>query len=128
MAIEDAAVIGNLFSRIASKNQISHLLHAYQDIRYSRAVVTQLESQNNQTLFHLPDGPQQRARDASMRISMEYALKEARGELTLNDNVGNTNMWADRVKSDEQFSYDADEAVNRWWRQNGNLIVVSSKL
>ena len=34
MAVEDAAVLGDLFSRVSSVKQIPVLLRAYEDLRY----------------------------------------------------------------------------------------------
>lgn len=34
MAVEDAAVLGDLFSRVSSIKQIPALLRAYEDLRY----------------------------------------------------------------------------------------------
>ncbi|TDL23537.1 FAD/NAD(P)-binding domain-containing protein [Rickenella mellea] len=38
-------------------------------------------------------------------------------------NEGNANQWADERKNVEQFSYDADEAAERWWAQEGEVLV-----
>ena len=35
MAMEDAAVLGDLFSRVSSLKQVPALLQAYQDLRYA---------------------------------------------------------------------------------------------
>jgi hypothetical protein len=32
---------------------------------------------------------------------------------------GNANQWADKRKNMEQFSYDADEIAERWWKEEG---------
>ncbi|KAF8421749.1 hypothetical protein L210DRAFT_3672418 [Boletus edulis BED1] len=58
MAVEDAAVLGNLFSRLSSPAQIAPLLRAYESIRYDCATATQASSRLNQHIFHLPDGPE----------------------------------------------------------------------
>ncbi|KDQ50681.1 hypothetical protein JAAARDRAFT_41875 [Jaapia argillacea MUCL 33604] len=70
MAIEDAAVLGNLFSKLESREQIKPLLEAYQELRLERTGNTQASSRLNQHIFHLPDGPEQRHRDAEMRKAM----------------------------------------------------------
>lgn len=33
--------------------------------------------------------------------------------------AGNSNQWADRRKNMEQFGYDADREVERWWVEKG---------
>ncbi|KAJ7206104.1 FAD/NAD-P-binding domain-containing protein [Mycena pura] len=121
MATEDAAVLGNLFSRISHKNQIPQLLEAYEEIRMQRTRFTQEASWANREIFHLPDGAAQEARDNTMRLAMCETLDGGQMGNNLNGHRGNANMWADREKNFEQFSYDPDEAVNRWWRGKNSL-------
>ncbi|KAF7342099.1 FAD/NAD-P-binding domain-containing protein [Mycena venus] len=128
MAIEDAAVLGVLFSHITSRRQIRPLLQAYQDLRYPRTTDTQLAARANQKIFHLPDGPEQEARDISMREGMEDSLREERGEPSLLDSAGNANVWADRPKNRIQFLYDAELEAERWWRTSGNRWSVGETL
>jgi len=116
MAVEDAAVLGNLLSRISSPNELTPLLRAYQSIRHGRASATQMDSRVNQHIFHLPDGPQQEARDASMRAAMEEARKEARAD-DADGCVGSANLWGDRARNMQAFDYDADKAVEEWWKK-----------
>ncbi|KAJ7507392.1 FAD/NAD-P-binding domain-containing protein [Mycena galericulata] len=84
-------------------------------IRYPRTTETQLASRANQKIFHLPDGPEQQARDRSMQKGMEDSLREERGEPSLDGSAGNANIWADRTKNRNQFCYDAEEEAERWW-------------
>ncbi|KAF8901859.1 hypothetical protein CPB84DRAFT_1776847 [Gymnopilus junonius] len=129
MAIEDAAVLGNLLSRITNRGQLGLLLLAYQSIRYPRATTAQAESRMNQRTFHLPDGPEQKKRDDSMRQAKEAALKEANGEFVGDNHVGNENLWADKERNERTFSHDVDVEVARWWSEHGQDIVNSgSKL
>ena len=101
------------------------LLQAYQDLRLARTAETQASSRLNQKIFHLPDGPEQEARDASMRAAMEAELamleRERRGEDgSLQDALeGNPNQWADRRKNEAQFGYDAEAEADRWWAEHG---------
>ncbi|KAF8209749.1 hypothetical protein K438DRAFT_195741 [Mycena galopus ATCC 62051] len=115
MAVEDAAVLGFLLGRLSHRMQLANLLRAYQDIRYKRTRETQLAAFANHHIFHLEDGPAQRARDSSMRTAMEAALA-----LDSGDADGNANVWADRKKSQWQFSYDAEAEAERWWAENGS--------
>ncbi|KAJ6608073.1 hypothetical protein B0H10DRAFT_1816654 [Mycena sp. CBHHK59/15] len=116
MAIEDASVLGNIFSRISYKDQIPVFLEAYEKIRIVRTTSTQAASWSNQRIFHLPDGAEQQARDNSMRAAMFELFSGGN-----NEHQGNANMWAEKEKNFEQFSYDADEAVNQWWRTEGAI-------
>ncbi|KAJ7094215.1 hypothetical protein C8R44DRAFT_952015 [Mycena epipterygia] len=113
MAVEDAAVLGTLLSRIPHRDELGVLLRAYQEIRYARTKETQLAARANHDIFHLPDGPAQRARDDSMRTAMAEALARERGEAS-GDAEGSANVWADRKKSQKQFGYDAEADAQRW--------------
>ncbi|CCO31530.1 3-hydroxybenzoate 6-hydroxylase [Rhizoctonia solani AG-1 IB] len=108
MAIEDGSVLGNLFSHLTDASQIPYFLRAYETLRLSRTANTQAQSRLNQKIFHYEDGPEQEARDASMRAAM-------RGQTE-----GSANQWADKAKSKTQFSYDADAAAEEWWREVGS--------
>lgn len=129
MAIEDAAVLGNLLSRISHISQLGPLLKAYQDLRLPRTAAVQESSRLNQHIFHLPDGPEQRERDESMRVAMALELAGKTAELR-RQSVGNQNQWADKTKSDILFGYDADAEVDRWWASHGRelQVVLRSKL
>ncbi|TBU42614.1 FAD/NAD(P)-binding domain-containing protein [Dichomitus squalens] len=122
MAIEDAAVLGNLLSRLEHPSQLSALLQAYQDLRLPRTAETQNQSRLNQKIFHLPDGPEQERRDADMRKATEIELRRLReGAAKPADALeGSANQWADEKKSMAQFAYDADEAAEAWYREGGD--------
>ena len=121
MAVEDAAVLGNIFSRLSHKDQIAPFLRAYQDLRLPRTAATQASSRLNQHIFHLPDGPAQEERDDNMRAAMEAEFRMLRGESVdvAKAGDGSHNQWADRRKNQEQFDYDADAEVERWWCEVG---------
>ncbi|KAI0631870.1 FAD/NAD-P-binding domain-containing protein [Trametes polyzona] len=124
MAIEDGAVLGNLLSRLQDPSQLGPLIQAYQDLRLPRTAETQRQSRLNQHIFHLPDGPEQEARDAAMRQAMEAELRKMQGGRSSEDALeGSPNQWADPKKNAAQFMYDADAAVERWWRTVGERTV-----
>jgi len=114
MAVEDAACLGSLLSHLTSPQQIPFFLHAYQSLRHARCTDTQAQARLNQKIFHLPDGPEQQARDEDMRQAMEAELS---GRLF--EAEGSQNQWADKKKSKAQFSYDAEGEAERWWREEG---------
>ncbi|KAF7342747.1 FAD/NAD-binding domain-containing protein [Mycena sanguinolenta] len=116
MAVEDAAVLGSLLGHLSHRTQLPALLRAYQDIRYERTRETQLAGYANHHIFHLVDGPAQQVRDESMRMAMKAAL--ARSVASVDDTEGNANVWADRKKSQRQFSYDAEAEAEKWWGEN----------
>ena len=64
----------------------------------------------NQKIFHLPDGPDQRARDDGGRIGGAEG-KRIPGR--------NPNQWVDRTKSQIRFEYDAYGEVEQWWTSGG---------
>ncbi|KAH8110407.1 FAD/NAD-P-binding domain-containing protein [Phellopilus nigrolimitatus] len=143
MALEDAAVLGSLLSHLGVSSpsttegdgdgnapsrawpaQLAALLRAYERLRHARTAATQASSRLNQHVFHLPDGPAQRARDTEMRAAMrdELARHTPHGAGAAADgptHAGNANQWADKSKNVEQFSYDADAAADRWWAEEG---------
>ncbi|CAE6429983.1 unnamed protein product [Rhizoctonia solani] len=126
MAIEDAVVLGGLLSGIHKLDDLPRLLRAYQDLRFPRTAESQKSARLNQFIFHLPDGPEQLARDADMRQAMEWeqawlCREKDKNKPALNEGrtwAGNMNQWADQTKNKVQFGYDAFAAVEGWWRQN----------
>lgn len=112
MAIEDAGVLGRLFSHLSHRSQIAPLLEAYESLRLPRTAATQASSRLNQHIFHLPDGPDQEARDEAMRSAMNVELGISDAS---NVHNGNPNQWADKEKNKIQFGYDADEVAENWW-------------
>ncbi|KAG5732077.1 3-hydroxybenzoate 6-hydroxylase 1 [Termitomyces sp. T112] len=132
MAIEDAAVLGNLFTHLASHAQIPTLLRAYQKMRHPRASVTQLASRMNQSVFHLPDGPAQDERDREMKDAMQAELVRVqlrrRGMGSEEEGKGNKNVWADREKVKALYEYDPDVEVEMWRRSEDARVVQMAKL
>lgn len=120
MAIEDAAVLGNLFSRVSSRVEIKPLLEAYQSLRLPRTAATQTSSTLNQKIFHLSDGNEQRARDMAMRQAMEADSRQEGGVICGHN--GNPNQWADKSRNIIQFGYDAEAVAEEWWHYEGELM------
>ena len=94
MTIEDAAVLGNLLSRISDISQLGPLLNAYQDLRLDRTASIQTGSRVNHRTFHLPDGEEQRRRDEEIK------------KMT-------------KADDDRLLGYDADAEVDKWWASHG---------
>jgi len=67
-AIEDAAVLATCLAD-ADRRDLPGALTRYETIRRGRATRVQQMSRANGERFHLPDGPDQLARDAAMRSS-----------------------------------------------------------
>ncbi|TFY79624.1 hypothetical protein EWM64_g4393 [Hericium alpestre] len=66
--VEDAAVLGSLFSRLRQQDQIEPLLYAYQDLRQYRADVLFSFDKLNRTVSQLPPGPERDERDQRLRM------------------------------------------------------------
>ena len=74
-AIEDGAVLAACLAGIG-RSGIPEALRRYESVRLPRASRVQTASMENKTRFHLPDGPQQRARDAQLGdASADWFLK-----------------------------------------------------
>lgn len=129
MAIEDGAVLGNLLSRISHLSQLKPLLEAYQDLRLCRTSVAQESSRLNRNTYNLPDGPEQRERDESMRRAMALQLSGSL-EVFQRDSVADVKNSAEGKNSDAMFTYDADAEVDKWWESHGSEleVLVESKL
>ena len=118
MAIEDGAVLGNLLSRISHVSQLGPLLKAYQDLRLPRTAETQASSRRNQRTYHLPDGPEQRKRDETMKKAMALQLSGNSEELR-RESTGSQNQPEGKAENDILFGYDADFEVDKWWIAHG---------
>lgn len=128
MAIEDAAVLSNLLSRITCKSQLPEILKAYQELRHKRATANQLGSRFAQKLYHLSDGPDQEARDASMKSAMVAGGKIARGLTMSEDDPGMKILNAEREKGKFAYGYDADADVESWVGKHwGNITTFAGK-
>ncbi|KAI0121709.1 FAD binding domain-containing protein [Xylariales sp. AK1849] len=62
-AIEDGAVLGQLLGHINSKDQLPKALQMYQKLRKTRGDAIVKETFKQRRDFHMPDGPEQEARD-----------------------------------------------------------------
>ncbi|KAK7060866.1 hypothetical protein VNI00_000599 [Paramarasmius palmivorus] len=106
LAVEDAAVIGNLFSRLTDHSQIKPLLKAYEAIRRPRASATWLDTMERQGWLHHADGPEQEARDANIKnLGIQKHRREHEATIP--------------IRCSNAYGYDADEVVDIWWKQNG---------
>jgi salicylate hydroxylase len=123
MAIEDGAVLGNLLSRISHLSQLKPLLEGYQDLRFRRTFVAQESSRLNRNTYNLPDGPEQRERDESMRRAMTLELSGSL-EVFQRDSVADLKNSTEGKNSDAMFSYDADTEADKWWEVHGGDLKV----
>ncbi|KAJ5316689.1 hypothetical protein N7508_001197 [Penicillium antarcticum] len=99
-AVEDAAALGILLSNITSRAEIPLALSAYERSRKQRAETVQQSGSENRITLHLPDGPEQVARDAQF-------LASANGE--------NPDKWSDRRTQEFLWGWDAEKAALATW-------------
>ncbi|KAI0346928.1 FAD/NAD(P)-binding domain-containing protein [Trametopsis cervina] len=101
MALEDAVVLGQLFSHLSTEEQIPRFLYAYEELRQGRTAEVKVRDVSNAVFLRMPPGPERDARDADLR--------HARGE------------WDDGALKTEfeglamLFGYDAYDAAEEWW-------------
>ncbi|THH15909.1 hypothetical protein EW146_g4651 [Bondarzewia mesenterica] len=100
----------------------ANVLTVIELVRLHRTSDAQEQSCLNRIIFHLPDGPEQRARDTAMRRAMEAESATAAESM-----AGNPNQWADPQKNEKQFSYDADGQVQEWWENTGRTLLEEAK-
>ncbi|KAF5361280.1 hypothetical protein D9758_010323 [Tetrapyrgos nigripes] len=101
LAIEDGFIIGSLFSRISTKDQIVNILKGYNQIRKKR-----LEDVSDKKIlftFTLPPGPARDARNDAYRPTLYQA--------DMDDEVL-ADLWNSYIRG---LSYDPRDAVEEWW-------------
>ncbi|KAI1796712.1 FAD/NAD(P)-binding domain-containing protein [Ganoderma leucocontextum] len=102
MAVEDAVVLGSLFSHLSMMDQIPSFLDAYQELRQRRCELVKGADVANARMVTLPDGPQAEKRDSDMRAK--------------NDDWGDEGaLKAQFEEIAEIFVYDAGDAAEEWW-------------
>ncbi|RPD64462.1 FAD/NAD(P)-binding domain-containing protein [Lentinus tigrinus ALCF2SS1-7] len=101
MAIEDAVVLGSLFSHLRTLDQVPSFLSAYQELRERRCDLVKLGDIKNGKLAAMPNGPAADARDELMRHRV--------------DEWDEGMMKAQFDEIAEIFLYDAGDAAEEWW-------------
>lgn len=97
-AVEDAAVLGIVLSRIQSKDEIPTALKAYELARKERAEKVQNTAGHTRTILHMLDGPEQMKRDQA------FANVALGGE--------NPDPWGDPAAQRFLWSFDVEEDFN----------------
>ncbi|KAH9973872.1 hypothetical protein BGW80DRAFT_1496011 [Lactifluus volemus] len=111
LALEDAALLGTLFSRLRSVEQVPTLLYAYQDLRKGRAeAVAALEYQNVRVALSSPA----RIRDGQVRWTALPADAP-------NPPPGSGPTDAELAEIAEVWNYYAVDAADEWWVEWGML-------
>ncbi|KAI0741982.1 FAD/NAD(P)-binding domain-containing protein [Daedaleopsis nitida] len=102
MAVEDAVVLGALFSHLRTMDQVPSFLSAYQELRQRRTALVTAADLANAQLVVLPAGPDADARDANMHRRQDEW-----------DDEGVLKAQFDEIR--EIFGYDAGDAAEEWW-------------
>ncbi|KAJ5399680.1 Monooxygenase FAD-binding [Penicillium sp. CMV-2018d] len=102
-AVEDAAALGVVLSAISSREEIPHALGVYERSRKKRAETVQQSGSENRITLHLPDGPEQIARDALFKASVSG---------------NNPDKWSDRRTQEFLWGWDAEEAALDTWNED----------
>lgn len=102
MAVEDAAALAEALSYVQDKTKIRVALDVYERVRVKRSSQMQQASLINGTIWHFADGPEQEARDASMRAEVQGLPF-----------TQSANQWSDPVTQSWTYGYDARKAIAR---------------
>lgn len=103
MAVEDGAVLGSLFSRVSSPQQLQDLLLVYEQSRKARTTAIVRVSSRMRDVYHCGDGDMQRERDRQLLHEPPFP--------------DYPNPWADPVLQPWLFAYDADEQAEIAWEK-----------
>lgn len=101
-AVEDAASLGVTLSSITSKDEIPLALKAYEKAQKARAEHIQQSCLQTRAALHLPDGPEQQARDQKFR-----ALSQG-GE--------SDDKWNDPQMQEFLWGWDPEIKAQEAWR------------
>lgn len=71
-AIEDAAVLGNLFSRLTSRGNIGLLLHAYQELRETRCALILQDEESRHNIHSLREGTEHDLEEREEELREKY--------------------------------------------------------
>ncbi|RMZ86670.1 hypothetical protein DV736_g6103, partial [Chaetothyriales sp. CBS 134916] len=69
-SLEDGAVLGRLLGHVRRSADIPHAIKLYEDLRKERGRAIALETFKQREAFHMPDGAEQRQRDAIFAAAM----------------------------------------------------------
>lgn len=112
MAVEDAAALCKALSFVKDKEHLQRALRAVERVRILRTRKVQEESLASGKVLHLCDGPEQEARDAMMRPSLQGRSLE-RSLFGINDPA--TQLWA--------YGYNVVEDVEKaWWAETAGRV------
>jgi salicylate hydroxylase len=100
--VEDAASLGVVLSSISSKDEIPTALRAFEKAQKARAEHIQQSCLTTRAALHLPDGPEQEARDQKFRA--------------LSSGGGSDDKWGDPEFQKFIWSWDAEAKAEEAWK------------
>lgn len=105
MAVEDAAAVAEALGLIHSRKQVPDALKCFEKERMKRAGDMQTASLLNGVIWHFPDGPEQHARDESMKAEVQGIVF-----------AESANQWSDPATQAWCYGYDAEDAIRKTWK------------
>lgn len=113
MTLEDAAVLGKLFSHLRNEDQIGNFLWAFQDLRQTRCMSTLEEELGLFTFLTYRDDAMQDLRDSAFRE------KYARGMTNMIEGSDEAARQWEEMK--RIYAYDCEDEADEWWVKWGLL-------
>lgn len=109
MAIEDGASLAEAIGLATNRSELAMCLELWQRIRIKRTSQMQQASLFGAYVWHIADGPEQRARDASMLADVECRPSQA-----------SPNPWSDPATQRWCYGYDAEREIKAEWAISTN--------
>ncbi|WYZ43952.1 hypothetical protein EsH8_VII_000388 [Colletotrichum jinshuiense] len=106
-AVEDGAVLGLLLGHLTSKSQLPIALRLYEKLRKARGESIVRETFKQRESFHMPDGPDQEARD---QVFLSQLGKELKGPFPSRWTCPEVQPWL--------YGYDAYKEVDDAMKSN----------
>ncbi|KAF9045794.1 FAD/NAD-P-binding domain-containing protein [Hymenopellis radicata] len=104
LAVEDAVVLGTLFSRLSRWDQIPQLLDGFQELRQERCHYVHASEVSTASVLSMPPGEARQKRDMDLNVSLAQDETWDEGKL-----LGQWEVIA------AVFGYNAREAAEDWW-------------
>lgn len=104
MAVEDAAALAESLRQISTQSELELAIEIYEDVRQCRTRLIHESSYRHAYTIHLPDGPEQQARDKAME-----------DEVAGRHFIQSPNQWSDPQTQIFAYVYDAAEAIRWAW-------------
>ncbi|KAF2496526.1 FAD/NAD(P)-binding domain-containing protein [Lophium mytilinum] len=106
MAVEDSAALAVVLNCISTLEELPFAMRAFEKERIKRSSDMQNASTVNGLIWHFADGPEQRARDASMAA-----------EVVGSPFTKSANQWSDPVTQWWAYGHDAEKRMEEAWNE-----------